>query len=161
MQALRRLSSTTMRTHAMRLAPEAYPATAAAVRFTHMQSKPKNEMPEDAPFLNFANSIGDAFQVDGEAFKSSANAEASSAPQKIYVPSIPHLLPVTRWATENAYVRDLLVFDETKRQKPRLSWYNPYDTTWAPTDWFSDGLMADMKYYFGEEGMNKKGGGMK
>ena len=38
---------------------------------------------------------------------------------------------------------------EKKKVKPRLSWYDPYDKTWVPNNWFQDGLAADMKYYFG------------
>ena len=69
----------------------------------------------------------------------------------MYVPGVPHVLPVTRWACDNAFIREVLIYDEKKRQKPRLSWYDPYDTTWVPNGWFSDGVMADMKYYFGEK----------
>lgn len=126
---------------------------AVTTRVSHIHSK-TNEMPEDAPFLGLANKIGEGFEFDPTAAKQAANQ--SGLPEQIYEPSIPHVLPVTRLFMENETIRDVLIFDETKRQKPRLSWYNPYDTTWAPTDWFSDGLMADMKYYFGDEGMQCK-----
>jgi hypothetical protein len=75
----------------------------------------------------------------------------SDEPPEVYVPGVPHVLPVTRWARDNAFIREVLIYDEKKRQKPRLSWYDPYDTTWVPNGWFSDGVMADMKYYFGEK----------
>ena len=61
----------------------------------------------------------------------------------------------------------MLVVDVTKPPlKPRMSWYvrttsvhssrslrlhcryNPYDTTWAPSGWYKDGLVADMRYYY-------------
>ena len=102
-------------------------------------------MPEDAPFLGLVNKIGENFEFDPNA------AKQEGAPDKIYEPNLPHLLPVSRLMMQNDTIRDMLIFDETKRQKPRLSWYNPYDTTWAPTDWFSDGIMADMHHYFGDE----------
>ena len=67
----------------------------------------------------------------------------------IYVPKIPHALPISRMAKDNAFLRDVLIYDEKKKVKPRLSWYDPYDKTWVPNNWFQDGLAADMKYYFG------------
>lgn len=74
----------------------------------------------------------------------------------MYVPSIPHVLPVTRMVRDNDKIRDVLVFDEKKRMKPRLSWYDPYDTTWVPNGWFTDGIRADMDYYFGAGGGGDK-----
>lgn len=65
------------------------------------------------------------------------------------MPSVPHIFPVTRMARDSPFVRDVLVFDERQRLKPRMSWYDPYDTTWVPSGWFADGIQADMDYYFG------------
>ena len=64
-------------------------------------------------------------------------------------PKNPHALPISRMAKDNAFLRDVLIYDEKKKVKPRLSWYDPYDKTWVPNNWFQDGLAADMKYYFG------------
>lgn len=47
---------------------------------------------------------------------------------KVNVPYVPHVLPVTRWAAQNADVQATLVVDEKNLQKPRLSWYHPDDT---------------------------------
>lgn len=60
------------------------------------------------------------------------------ADSAVYVPSVPHIFPVARLASNNAFIRDVLVFDEAKRIKPRLSWYDPYDTTWVPSGWFTE-----------------------
>jgi hypothetical protein len=54
-------------------------------------------------------------------------------------------------AAKSEFVRDVLVVDESKRVKPRLSWYDPYDTSWVPTGWFKDGVVADVEYYFGDK----------
>ena len=58
---------------------------------------------------------------------------------EVYVPSVPHILPFARMARDSDFVRDVLVFEEKKRMKPRMSWYDPYDTTWVPSGWFTDG----------------------
>ena len=78
---------------------------------------------------------------------------------EVYVPSVPHVLPFARMARDSDFVRDVLIFEEKKRMKPRMSWYDPYDTTWVPNGWFQDGLMADMKHYFGDDTMIAKGKG--
>ena len=75
----------------------------------------------------------------------------SAERKEVFVPDLPVFLPVSRWARDNDFIRSVLIIDETKRTKPRLSWYDPYDTTWVPTGWFSDGVMADMTYYFGDK----------
>jgi|TARA_B110000967_G_scaffold134146_1_gene136968 hypothetical protein len=125
----------------------------------------KNNQPEQAlhsdemPLSGMCDKIGDAF---GPALDAIAEHQARQpAPlhkNEIYIPELPHALPFSRWASDNAFIRDVLVIDEKKRIKPRLSWYDPYDTTWVPTGWFAEGVMADMNYYFAEE---KEVGGMK
>jgi hypothetical protein len=62
------------------------------------------------------------------------------------VPYIPPMLPVTRWASKDAQFRATLVVDDDASRKARLSWYHP-DDTMVPRDWFSRGLLEDMKYY--------------
>ena len=49
---------------------------------------------------------------------------------------------------DNMFIRDVLIYDENKRKQPRMSWYDPSDKSWIPDNWFHDGLVADMKYYF-------------
>lgn len=80
----------------------------------------------------------------------SGRFDATLEPE-LYVPSVPHLLPVTRLARDSDFLRDVLVFEESKRVKPRLSWYDPYDTTWVPNSWFTEGIRADMDYYFADK----------
>ena len=67
---------------------------------------------------------------------------------KVFVPNIPKVLPITRMIRDNTFIRDVLIYDENKRVVPRLSWYDPHDKSWIPKNWFQDGLAADMKYYF-------------
>ena len=74
----------------------------------------------------------------------------SAERKEVFVPDLPVFLPVSRWARDNDFI-GRAHHDEAKRTKPRLSWYDPYDTTWVPTGWFSDGVMADMTYYFGDK----------
>jgi hypothetical protein len=65
---------------------------------------------------------------------------------EVVIPYIPALLPVTRWASQDAQFRSTLVVDESSPQKARLSWYHPEDTM-VPREWFSKGLLEDLKYY--------------
>ena len=100
-----------------------------------------------------ATRIGDAFgpALDAIAEHQSRREPAdASKTSEVFVPSIPHALPVTRWARDSEFIRSVLVIDEQKRVKPRLSWYDPYDTTWIPNGWFAEGVMADMNYYFAD-----------
>lgn len=63
------------------------------------------------------------------------------------VPHVPHILPITRWASQSETLRSTFIADEpSKRKKARLSWYHP-DDTMVPRDWFTGGLLADLKYY--------------
>jgi hypothetical protein len=110
------------------------------------------------PLRGVANTIGDAF---GPALDAIAEHQARQ-PQpvekdELYIPQLPHALPISRFARDNQFIRDVLVIDEKKRVKPRLSWYDPYDTTWVPSGWFAEGVMADMDYYFkDQQGGNEK-----
>ena len=70
---------------------------------------------------------------------------------KVFIPKIPHIFPVTRMVRDNMFVRDVLIYDETKKIQPRLSWYDPLDKSWVPNNWFQDGLVSDMKYYFSKK----------
>lgn len=60
------------------------------------------------------------------------------------IPYIPPMLPVTRWASNEAQFRSTLVVEDGARQKARLSWYHP-DDTMVPREWFSRGLLEDLK----------------
>ena len=113
---------------------------------------------DEMPLRGVADKIGGAFGPLADAIAESQKnrATASAKPEEVYVPSIPHLLPVTRVARDNEWLRSVLIVDETKRVKPRLSWYDPYDSSWAPSGWFKDGVVADMEYYFGSASEVKK-----
>ena len=111
---------------------------------------------EEMPLGNVAKSIGSSFGPALEAIEEEYSRRGKLKQQQqqlknedIYVPKIPHALPITRMAKDSAFLRDVLIYDEKKKVKPRLSWYDPYDKTWVPNNWFQDGLAADMKYYFG------------
>lgn len=67
----------------------------------------------------------------------------------LYVPQVPFFCPLTKQLRDNEYVRDVLVHDNTKHVKPRLTWYNPNGEI-IPTDWFIDGIYSDLQYYFNE-----------
>lgn len=70
---------------------------------------------------------------------------------KVFIPNIPYILPVSRMVRDNMFIRDVLIYDENKRKQPRMSWYDPSDKSWIPDNWFHDGLVADMKYYFSKK----------
>lgn len=46
----------------------------------------------------------------------------------------------------NEKIRESFVCDANSRYKPRMAWYNPNDGMF-PSNWFSEGLMADLAYY--------------
>ena len=112
---------------------------------------------DEMPMRAIADAIGDALgpAVDaiaeaqrrrGEARGSDGEAEAG-----LYVPDIPAFLCATRLARDSPMVRSVLVVDErAPRTKPRLSWYDVDDESWAPKGWWEDGVKADFAYYFGE-----------
>jgi len=72
----------------------------------------------------------------------------------LFVPPVPHFLPVARMVRDSETWREILVYDDEKHGniKPRLSWYHPEDTI-IPRGWFKDGLVADWNYYFGYLGL--------
>ena len=112
---------------------------------------------DEMPMRAIADALGDALgpAVDaiaeaqrrrGEARGSDGEAEAG-----LYVPDIPAFLCATRLARDSPMVRSVLVVDErAPRTKPRLSWYDVDDESWAPKGWWEDGVKADFAYYFGE-----------
>jgi len=123
--------------------------------FSMFDAKYSDEM----PLGNVAKTIGTSFGPALDAIEQEYSRRGKLQQQEqqkttqqngdIYVPKIPHALPISRMAKDNAFLRDVLIYDEKKKVKPRLSWYDPYDKTWVPNNWFQDGLAADMKYYFG------------
>lgn len=119
------------------------------VPFPLVQAQHSDEM----PLKDLADSIGGAFGPALDAIAEEQRKRATqevAEKQELYVPNVPHILPITKWASHNETLRDVLVFEEEKRIKPRLSWYDPYDTTWVPNGWFTDGIKADLNYYFSE-----------
>jgi len=113
---------------------------------------------DEMPLRNVVDKIGGAFGPLADAIAESQQhrAQESAAPTELYVPEVPHLFPISRVMKDNEWLRSVLVVDETKRVKPRLSWYDPYDSSWAPAGWFKEGVVADMEYYFGAADAAKK-----
>ena len=68
---------------------------------------------------------------------------------KVFIPKLPCILVLSRYLRDNEFVRKTLICDEKNMIKPRLSWYDPCDS-WVPKNWFKDGLIEDLKYYFGK-----------
>ena len=84
--------------------------------------------------------------VKEEQLKQKREARLAGEQVGVTVPYIPPLLPVTRWASQDAQFRSTLVVDDGEQKRARLSWYHP-DDTMVPRDWFSKGLVEDLKYY--------------
>jgi hypothetical protein len=66
--------------------------------------------------------------------------------QPVAVPSVPHFLPITRWASQSEGFRSTFIAENGKSRKARLSWYHP-DDTMVPRGWWKLGLLEDLKYY--------------
>ena len=86
------------------------------------------------PLGDAATRIGASF---GPALDMIAEAQRKREPvakkeDTIYVPELPHIFPIARLAAKSEFVRDVLVVDESKRVKPRLSWYDPYGHVLGP-----------------------------
>jgi hypothetical protein len=105
----------------------------------------------EPPFQTFAARMGEGLGPLLESIRESEMSNQACRQAKsneLYVPSIPHLLPVARWARNNAMVRDVLVYDDAAVEvKPRLSWYHP-DDRMVPRNWFQEGLAADFAHYY-------------
>jgi len=113
----------------------------------------QNAFAIEAPFAGVAKRVGDLAEPLLIAIQESRKPENQVDPKDIplFVPEVPHLLPVTRLLRDNALLRDMLVYDANKPAvKPRLSWYHP-DDTMVPRGWFQEGLMMDFEYYFSKE----------
>lgn len=120
--------------------------------FSMFDAKYSNEMPLGNIATKIGSSFGPALDLIEEEYSRRGKMKHNNNNNNendIYVPEIPHVLPITRMARKNEFLRDVLVYDEKKKVKPRLSWYDPYDKSWVPKNWFEDGLKADMSYYFG------------
>ncbi len=70
----------------------------------------------------------------------------SKSSEDLYVPELPFFCPIAKSVRDNEKVRDILVHNGDVT-KPRLSWYEPTDGL-IPTNWFEDGICADLDYYF-------------
>ncbi|GMH32264.1 hypothetical protein BSKO_00098 [Bryopsis sp. KO-2023] len=96
----------------------------------------------------WADYLGDRFFPTAEELKADEVERKKAAKNQpiMEAPEIPSLLPFTHWAAKSEKFKETLVVDESTRVKPRLSWYHPDDTL-VPRDWFSKGLLEDIKYY--------------
>lgn len=103
---------------------------------------------ESIPLSRVATYLGEKFSPKLEEIKLSEEAKTRPKVYKevLEPPSIPHFLPLTKWAANSREVRETLIVEEGTRQAPRLSWYHP-DDTMVPRGWFSKGLWEDIKYY--------------
>uniref|UniRef100_A0A7S0SQE7 Uncharacterized protein n=1 Tax=Mantoniella antarctica TaxID=81844 RepID=A0A7S0SQE7_9CHLO len=117
---------------------------------------------DEIPLKGLTDSIAEAFgpALDAIAEEQRKRLPADAAEGEVYVPTVPHLLPVAKWASDSKLVRDVLIFDESTRRKPRMSWYDPYDTSWVPSGWFAQGIQGDMEYYFSNSVNLKSGPGV-
>lgn len=104
------------------------------------------------PFHAFAERMGAAVAPALEAAREEqrrAKAEGRAAAESAVplAPTVPHLLPFTRWAASSETMRATFVAeDPSTRKKARLSWYHP-DDGMVPRGWWKGGLLADFKYY--------------
>ena len=103
---------------------------------------------ESIPLQKLATYLGETFSPKLEDLQTSERERTrpKKYDQVMEPPSIPHFLPLTRWASHNKQIRETLVVDEDNRSRVRLSWYHP-DDTMVPRGWFSKGLLEDIKYY--------------
>lgn len=107
---------------------------------------------EGLPFRGFAERLGLAVMPALEEAKRAERTHKVSARRaleeaEVVVPTVPHVLPFTKWAASSTKFRSTFIADPPKeRKKARLSWYHP-DDTMVPRDWWSGGLMADLAYY--------------
>ncbi len=103
------------------------------------------------PLHALAEYLGDRMMPALEAVKEEQKKQMREArlqgkEVQMAIPYVPPLLPVTRWASKDAQFRSTLVVEDESRQKARLSWYHP-DDTMVPRDWFSLGLLEDLRYF--------------
>lgn len=100
------------------------------------------------PLHGLAEYLGDRVMPALEAAKKEQKhlKQEAAMYHEVVTPYIPPLLPITRWASQDAKFRSTLVVDDARPKKARLSWYHP-DDTMVPRDWFSGGLLEDLKYY--------------
>lgn len=74
----------------------------------------------------------------------------SKSSEELFVPSLPFFCPIAKSLRDNEKVRKILVCDDDADSvKPRLTWYEPTDGI-IPTNWFEDGIHADLDYYFNQ-----------
>jgi hypothetical protein len=107
---------------------------------------------EGLPFRWLAERLGEAVMpalraAREEQRQTMRETRAAAEAAEPVLPHVPHILPFTRWAAQSRAFRSTFIVDEpSKRKKARLSWYHP-DDTMVPRDWFTGGLLADLKYY--------------
>ncbi|KAL4436814.1 hypothetical protein ABPG75_003953 [Micractinium tetrahymenae] len=107
---------------------------------------------EGLPFRGFAERLGATVLPSIEAAREAErhaklSARKAAEEAEVVMPPVPHVLPFTRWAAQSTQFRSTFIAEPPKeRKKARLSWYHP-DDTMVPRDWWSGGLLADLKYY--------------
>ena len=73
----------------------------------------------------------------------------SKSAEDLKIPYVPFFCPITKKIRDDETVRDILIYNHSNQIKPKLSWYNPNDEM-IPTNWFEDGIKADLNYYFND-----------
>lgn len=63
--------------------------------------------------------------------------------------NIPRILVLIRKISKSKKIRDIFLPNLKKLPKPRLLWHNPKEL--FPSDWFSNCVYADYKYYFNKQ----------
>lgn len=129
-------------------APVAAPAEKSSLR------DPFDGLPLKAWAERLGERVMPAYELIKEEQKQAKLAAAAAAKsatavvKDLPVPSIPHILPFTRWAAQSKTIQSTFIAAEDPKQRPkaRLSWYHP-DDTMVPRDWWKGGLLADLKYY--------------
>lgn len=60
---------------------------------------------------------------------------------------IPRWLPCTRAINNSDTLRSIFVVDEDAKRRARFSWYSPHDGM-VPSGWLTNGLLADIRFYY-------------
>ena len=74
----------------------------------------------------------------------------SKSAEDLKIPYVPFICPITKRIRDDETVRDILIYNPSNQIKPKLSWYNPNFDEMIPTNWFEEGIKADLNYYFND-----------
>ena len=63
--------------------------------------------------------------------------------------NLPPFLFFSKKFRDSPFIQSILIVKDNSRTKPLFSWYNPYEPTWVPANWFQE-TQKTLKYYFGK-----------